>query len=196
MKYPSIIRHTFEPKLTMILLHGLGSDEQDMFGLAQLINDQIEVICMRAPKQYGPGFAWFDIAWTADGIRIDESECWSAVDQLALEIESMNIKRLILGGFSQGAMMTLGIISKYPDLASDGVMLSGRGIGNPCPTFEGSLFQGHGRFDEVIPISEARSLRTSLGHLEDRLEYHEYPIGHSICDEELVHLNAWLEMRL
>jgi phospholipase/carboxylesterase len=193
MKYASIVREAREPKSSMVLLHGLGSDEQDMFGLAQMIDDRVEVICLRAPHSYGPGFAWFDIQWTAAGIKVDQDEYWKAVGNLAHEILTLDKPNLILGGFSQGAMMSLGVVTKFPKLASDCVLLSGRGIESPCPDFNGNIFQGHGIYDEVIPVSEARALRSNLEDMGDRYEYHEYPIGHTISEVELDDLNTWLK---
>lgn len=180
------------PKATFVLLHGLGSDEQDMYGLAGMIDDKVEVVCLRAPNQYGPGFAWFDIQWTNEGIQVDEKGFWQEVDRLSEAVAAMGKPNIIIGGFSQGAMMSLGLITKYPDLASNCVLLSGRGIKNPCPDFKGNIFQGHGKYDDVIGISDARRLSTDLAQLGERYEYHEYGMGHSVNEEEIAHLNAWL----
>jgi len=196
MHYHSIVRHSSTAAATLILLHGLGSDEQDMFGLAELIDERVEVICLRAPHSYGPGYAWFDIQWTAAGIKVNEDEYWEAVGILAHEILNLQRPNLILGGFSQGAMMSLGLITKFPQLVSACVLLSGRGIENPCTEFIGHVFQGHGKFDDVIPVSEARKLNAVLHHLGDKYEYHEYGIGHSINDQELADLNSWLRRTL
>ena len=177
----------------MILLHGLGSDEQDMAGIAELIDPRIEVICLRAPQSYGPGYAWFDIQWTPTGIRISEDEYWESVGSLAHELLlTARQEKLILGGFSQGGMMSLGVLTKFPKLADAVVILSGRGIDSPMPNFEGAVFQGHGVHDEVISISDARNLNAQLSHFGERYEYHEYAMGHSICDEELSDLNQWI----
>lgn len=193
MHYTSAIRPSSSVKATLVLLHGLGSDEQDMLGLAKMIDDRVEVICLRAPNSYGPGFAWFDIQWTANGIKVDQDEYWQEVGNLAHEILTLGIPNLIIGGFSQGAMMSLGLITKFPQLASASILLSGRGIESPCPDFRGNLFQGHGVYDEVIPVTEARALRVNLESMGERYEYHEYPIGHTISEVELNDLNAWLK---
>jgi phospholipase/carboxylesterase len=196
MHYHSLVRNSSLPVATLVLLHGLGSDEQDMFGLAEMIDDRVEVICLRAPHSYGPGFAWFDIQWTSEGIKVDEDEYWDAVGMLAHEIVTLQKSNLIIGGFSQGAMMSLGLITKFPELAAASVLLSGRGIEKPCPEFLGRIFQGHGQFDDVIPVSEARKLSADLLALGDRYEYHEYGIGHSINDQELADLNSWFRRLL
>jgi phospholipase/carboxylesterase len=191
MFFESLTRACPNPVATLVLLHGLGSDEHDMYGLAEYLDERIEVICLRAPKPYGPGFAWFDIQWTDEGIQVNIDEYWDSVGQLKLALEELNKSKLIIGGFSQGAMMSLGLISKYPTLASNCVLLSGRGIENPAVNFMGNIFQGHGRFDEVIPVSEARKLKLDLLTFGDRFEYHEYEMPHSINDQELSDLNRW-----
>jgi phospholipase/carboxylesterase len=172
-----------------ILLHGLGSDEQDMLGFAQEIHPDYEVICVRAPLVYGPGFAWFNINWTPQGITFDESEYWTAVDLVAGLAVGYDRKDLTIGGFSQGAMITVGLMERFGELFSRAVLLSGRGRSRPV-TFPGKIFQAHGLYDEVIDISFGRSLNKDLGDIPD---YHEYNMGHSVCMEELDDLNRWLD---
>ena len=192
MNFVSVTREVTNPLATLVLLHGLGSDEKDMAGLANMIDDRVEVICLRAPHRYGPGYAWFDIQWTNTGIEVDEAQYWGAVDLVKAEVERLARPKLIVGGFSQGAMVSLGVVSRYPDLAKACLLLSGRGIEKPAPQFKGQVFQAHGMFDDVIPIQDARKLHESLKSLGDQYEYHEYEMGHWINEEELSDLNHWL----
>ena len=177
---------------TLVMLHGLGSDEQDLFGFADLIDKRIDVICIRAPKPYGPGFAWFDIQWTSQGIQVDPEEVQESVGAVAEEISNLNKPNLIVGGFSQGAMMSLGIVNRIPENCLGAVVLSGRSMPPGPRTFTGPIFQAHGIFDDVIPIEEARELSQSLPNHE----YHEYEMGHSICEPEMDDLNRWLAKTL
>lgn len=174
-------------------MHGLGSNAEDMFGLACELTSEFEVICLQAPYSYGPqGFAWFEIAWTEDGISVNEAQYWSAVDMVA-EILPQIGGPLTVGGFSQGAMMTVGLMIKYPDLLTDAIVLSGRGLGRSPESFKGRVFQAHGQQDEVIPFREGEELRRSLSVLGDRLEFHEYPMGHTVCEEEIQDLENFLK---
>ena len=177
---------------TLVMLHGLGSDEQDLFGFADLIDKRIDVICIRAPKPYGPGFAWFDIQWTSQGIQVDPNEVQESVEAVTEEISKLNKPNLIVGGFSQGAMMSLGIVNRIPENCLGAVVLSGRSMPPGPRTFTGPIFQAHGIFDDVIPIEEARELSQSLTNHE----YHEYEMGHSICEPEMDDLNRWLAKTL
>ncbi len=177
-------------------MHGLGSDEQDMLGLAEHIDERIEIICLRAPHTYGPGFAWFDIQWTPQGITADENQIKESVKLVSEYLANLNRSNLVVGGFSQGAMMALGAVHQDPSLFSGAVLLSGRNTGAGLPSFDGRIFQAHGTFDEVISIREAHDLRQVLSEMGTKYEYREYPMGHSICDQELNDLNQWLAATL
>ncbi len=190
MNLVSVTRSSTDKQGTLILMHGLGSDEQDMFGLSQLIDDRVEVICLRAPIQYGPGFAWFEIQWSEAGISVDPQQVKQSIENLWGNVRSFDLTNAVIGGFSQGAMMALGTIQSNPQSFAGLMMLSGRGNGYGCPGFLGEVFQAHGTYDEVISIGDAHELRNDL---LGRHEYHEYPMGHSICDDEINDLNQWLE---
>ncbi len=196
MKYQAMTRLSTQSRQTLFLLHGLGSDERDMFGLAQMLDPHVEVICLRAPSTYGPGYAWFDIQWTSTGIHVDEDEFWTAVGSLAHEILSYGIEQPMVGGFSQGAMMSLGLATRYPQVPSAIALLSGRGFPDPAAGFTGPIFQAHGKYDDVIPIADARQLNLELKSHGDRYEYHEYEMGHWIDESELRDFNRWLAARL
>lgn len=173
-------------------MHGLGSDEQDMFGLSRELPDFLEVHCLRAPISYGPGFSWFDIVWSPQGIRFDPAQFESHVDLVSEYARQFDPSKLVIGGFSQGAMMTVGMMYRHPDLFSGAVLLSGRGISEETPEFAGRVFHAHGTHDDVIAVEFAYGLKKPLVGLGDRYEFHEYDMGHSVCYEEIRALNDWL----
>jgi phospholipase/carboxylesterase len=176
-------------------MHGLGSDEQDMFGLAQELPENLEIHCLRAPLPYGPGYSWFDIQWSPAGIRFERNQFESHVDLVADYARQFDPTNLIIGGFSQGCMMTVGLMYSHPDLFSSAVLLSGRGISDQTPDFKGKVFHAHGTYDEVIAVEFAYGLKKSLISLGDHYEFHEYEMGHSICLEEVDALNNWISRR-
>lgn len=173
------------------LMHGLGSDEQDMFGLAQELDPAYEVVCLRAPFPYGPGFAWFDISFTPTGIVPHFEQFWASVDAVA-ELLVDDVAETTVGGFSQGAMMTAGLMVRYPERFGHAVLLSGRGVGLEPGGFPGRAFQAHGMLDDVIPFRDGVQLRSELSPMGDRHQFHAYEMGHSVCLEELNDLNTWL----
>lgn len=172
-------------------MHGLGSDEQDMFGLARELPENLEIHCLRAPFPYGPGYSWFDIQWSPAGIRFEPSQFASHVDLVADYASQFDPTKLIVGGFSQGCMMTVGMMHQHPHLFSGAVLLSGRGISEETPPFQRRVFHAHGTLDEVIAVEFAYGLKKSLVALGDRYEYHEYDMGHSVCMEEIIDLARW-----
>lgn len=192
MDFVSAVRPSPNSTWTIVLMHGLGSDEQDMLGFADMLDSRFEVICLRAPISYGPGYAWFDIQWTLRGIEIDEEQYWESVAKVSNYLADLGKERLLVGGFSQGAMMALGVVTKRPEIAQGAILLSGRGLDDACPNFEGPIFHAHGAYDDVIPVRESRKLHQGLSALGERYEYHEYEMGHWISEEEVRDLNVWL----
>lgn len=188
----ALIRTVTDPKLVLYLLHGYGSDHRDMYGLAQMLHRSVEVHCLPAPIEMMPGRAWFPLGWTEEGIVVDPNEYWESVEKARSMIESHDLP-LVVGGFSQGAMVSLGMTQKEPDAFVGILLMSGRGNGEPCGHITGRVFHAHGLYDEVIPISFARTLSQELKVLGDRYEYHEYPMPHSVAEEELDHINDWLD---
>jgi phospholipase/carboxylesterase len=196
MEWVSRIRGAVStPKATFVLMHGLGSDENDMFGLAQALHPELEIICLRAPHSYGPGFAWFDVQWTPAGIRADEAQLWQSVHGVANFLESLK-SPVIVGGFSQGAMMTLGLMHEFPSHFQGAVLLSGRKVKDETPNFERPVFQAHGTFDDVIRMQEGDAVKRILSPLGDRFTSHEYQMGHWICEEEIADLNDWFTAQI
>ena len=195
MQIEAVVREAEgEPKGSMVLLHGLGSNAEDMFGLACELDPSFEIVCLQAPFAYGPGFAWFEIEWSEEGATIDEKQYWAAVEMVA-EILPQIGERPIVGGFSQGAMITTGLLTRFPDSLQEAIILSGRSVADAPTDFKGRVFQAHGLLDEVIPFSDGEALRRSLTVLGDRLEFHGYPMPHTVSEEEIKDLNAWLEAR-
>lgn len=171
-------------------MHGLGSNEEDMFGLSCELDPGYEAICLRAPYAYGPGFAWFDVDWTEEGLTMNEGQFDTSVDLIAELLPQIGTD-LIVGGFSQGAMLTAGLIQRHPHLVSAAILLSGRASVSG-EAFTGRVFQAHGIMDDVIPFSDGESLRRSLAYLGENLDFHGYPMGHTVCEDEIADLNGWL----
>ncbi len=109
--------------------------------------------------------------------------------------------RIVLAGFSQGAVTALGMLALRPDLLCGVMALSGHfPFGLPdaeaadlrnCP-----VFAAHGLHDDVIPIQAARQTRTHLTRRQANLTYHEYPMAHQVHPQEMTDARAWLTDRL
>lgn len=186
----------------IVLLHGLGSNEWDLMSLAPHFLPERSVCSFRAPHEYGPGYAWFDVRWTEDGVTIDLEAARRSCGQLVQEIEALSKGsqpgRTILIGFSQGAMMAMGVATLAPSLISGVVMMSGRLISEFLQTAD-SNFQSvpfliqHGTYDVVLPLSDGVEAARALGANGNLILFKEYAMGHEINSESLTDILSWVE---
>ena len=195
----------------LILLHGYGSNEADLFSFADLLDERFIVLSPRAPRpSMSSGFAWFDISFTPDGkMTRSPEQMLTARNQLSAFIREATTayaadpKQIYLFGFSQGAMMSALMALTEPGLIAGAVMMSGR-IPDEIqemvvPTDQLAalrLFVGHGTADAMIPVAEGRATDALLNSLHVTHEYHEYPIGHHFSDESLDDMVSWLSAQL
>ena len=192
-----------------ILLHGLGADEQDLFGLAPYLDPRLLVVSARAPHEAPPmGYSWFDIDWSESPPRIDFQHVVESRDAIlrlvgeAARIHGGDPARVWLVGFSQGASMAAACALARTEMLRGIVAHSGRITRRAVPSLPGAGLSGfpvlwqHGRADPVVPVSFGHEARDVLGALGLRVDYREYPIGHEISEESLRDLCAWLTCRI
>src|SRR5262245_48159082 len=117
----------------LILLHGIGSNENDLFGLAPYLDQRFLIVSAGAPHAYGGGgYAWFQIEWLPDRILIDRQQAAASRELLvrfigeAVAAYGADPARVYLLGFSQGAMMSGWVTLSQPDLVAGAVLMSGR----------------------------------------------------------------------
>ncbi len=188
-----------------ILLHGLGADEQDLFGLAPVLDPRLLVVSARAPREAQPmGYSWFDIDWSEFPPRIDFQqvvESRGAILRLVGEValaHGADPSRVWLVGFSQGASMAVACALARPEMLRGIVAHSGRVTRRAVPALPAPGLAGfpvlwqHGRADPVVPVAFGHEARDLLGGLGLRVDYREYPIGHEISGESLRDLCGWL----
>ncbi|NQV15764.1 hypothetical protein HQ531_09940 [bacterium] len=197
-----------ESKGTMILLHGYGADEYDLMGLAPYFSANLQIISIRGPgsTMYG-GASWFDIDMLADGgliFNLDQAlDSTNKLLQLIPEMQDQGIisdAKIILAGFSQGATIANLITLMKPELVKALLIMSGRLDERASELIKDStafvdlpVFAGHGINDNVIPVEFGRQIVSFWRKLPVLLEHYEYPIGHEICQEELGHIQVWLD---
>jgi phospholipase/carboxylesterase len=209
--------HRFRPPLhatarppLLILLHGVGSNEHDLFGLAPQLDPRFAIVSARAPNTRALGsYAWFDVAFTPSGPVIDAGQAEASRQQLirfigeACAAYHADSGHVYLMGFSQGAIMSASIALTRPDLTAGAVLMSGRILPEirpliaPAEHLAGLPFLVvHGTDDAVLPIHHGRASRTLLTSLPVRLDYHEYPMGHTISVQSLETVTTWLQQEL
>lgn len=203
------------PPQSLILFHGLGSDGDDMRGLAQSLSWSGRLLCPDAaprPVTLNAGFvmrAWFDILGLTPDAPVDEAGIRQAVAQARQLIEAeraagVPAERIFIGGFSQGGVVALHAALRHPERLGGVLALSTwlplrqdlpaerseTALGTP-------IFMGHGTRDDMVPLASAERARDALRELGCRdLVFRTYPMAHSVGGEELTDLRAWLAHHL
>lgn len=188
-----------------LLLHGYGSNESDLFDLADELPPEYLALSVRAPLVLSEGsYAWFSLDYSKGAPVGDKEEAEAARIQLQKFITevvgafTVDEKQIYLVGFSQGAIMSASVALTYPTLVKGIALLSGRVLKEIRPMVNkeavGKLqvFIGHGTEDTVLPISFALEAKEYLYTLGITPEYHEYRMGHNIIREEVVSLIRFL----
>ena len=194
----------------LLLLHGVGSHEGDLIGLAPELDGRFFVVSARAPNTLAPGaYAWFHVEFTQAGPVINPEEAEASRVALlrfldeAVDAYGLDPKRVFLMGFSQGAIMSLSLALTRPDKLAGVVAMSGRILPEVLPLAAQSeampglpILVVHGVDDPVLPIRHGRAARDRLSGLPVALTYREYPMGHHVTTESLRDVTAWLKARL
>ena len=200
---------TSNPPL-LLLLHGVGSNEYDLFELAPLLDKRFLILSLRAPNTLGPGsYAWFDVAFTPQGPVIDPVQAEQSRQLLidfigqAVSAYGANPRQVYLMGFSQGAIISAGVALTRPDLVAGAVLMSGRILPEIQPMMASNeqlkdlpVLVVHGTRDTVLPVYNGRASRDLLAGLPVDLTYHEYVMGHEVSPESLADVTRWLSERL
>lgn len=203
-----------EPKIKLgknpllLLLHGYGSNEQDLFSFASELPDEYYVISARAPYdlQYG-SYAWYAINFDADEKKFsDHEQAKTSRDLIAGFIDELiqnyaiDSQDVTLLGFSQGTILSYAVALSYPEKVQQVIALSGylntEIIANDYIENNFSnlkMFISHGTADQVIPVDWARKAPAFLENLGIRTAYKEYPIGHGVSPQNFYDLKNWLE---
>jgi phospholipase/carboxylesterase len=202
-----------EPKVKLdknpaiLLLHGYGSNEEDLFSFATELPEEYYVISARAPYDLTYGsYAWYAINFDADENKFsDLDQARSSRDLIVEFIDeclskyAIDIEKVSLFGFSQGAILSSAIALSYPEKINKVAALSG--YLNTEIAIDDYLknniskvkfFVSHGVVDQVIPIDWARKTKPALENLGIDVVYKEYPIGHGVSPQNFHDFKDWL----
>ena len=201
----------------LLLLHGIGASEYDLFALAEYLDPRFLVISLQAPFQLRPdSYAWFEVQFTGQGPIIRPEQAESSRQKLISFIQEApqaygaDPNRVYLMGFSQGAIMSLALTLTKPGLLAGVVAMSGRTLPElfedrgplaghlaaPEELCDFPLLVVHGLWDRVLAIDYGRATRDRFFALPVDLEYTEFDMGHTISDASLETINTWLTARL
>ncbi len=194
----------------LILLHGVGSNEEDLFGLAPYLDPRFLIASARGPLTLMRGsYAWFQVQWSGNKPIANPEQAESSRQKIvefigqAIEAYHADANRVYLLGFSQGAIMSLSVMLTQPELLAGVVACSGRILPQVRPqTVPPERLDGfpvlvqHGLQDQVLTIDYGRDSRDFLESLPVDLTYREYNMAHQISDESLHDLTGWLAAQL
>jgi len=204
-----------QPAATVIWLHGLGADGYDFVPVVKELESlgvpsarYVFPHAPRIPVTINGGYvmrAWYDIVSTDLVRREDEAglrRSQAQVEQLiAREVERGTPRsRIVLAGFSQGGAITLqtglrqaeplaGLIALSSYLPLAPLFEAERSAGSAKVT----VFLAHGSADPVVPLARGVASRDQLKSLGYAVEWHDYPMPHSVCTEEIEHIAGFMK---
>ncbi|MBC3759732.1 alpha/beta fold hydrolase [Hyunsoonleella sp. SJ7] len=195
----------------LIMLHGYGSDENDLFSFASELPEELLIISARAPYRMQPfGNAWYAINFDADkGKWNDNVQAKQSVDLIAKFIDEVVSKydigkdNINLLGFSQGTILSYAVALTYPEKVKNIIALSGYINHDVLPKDIGKkdyshldFYCSHGSVDQVIPVDWARQTQPFLNSVNIKNVYSEFPVGHGVAPQNFYEFKTWLEQRL
>lgn len=202
------------PTATILIMHGLGADGRDFLPIAEQLDlsavGPVRFLFPSAPHlpvTINGGYAmpaWYDIVGADLTSRQDEAGMRRS--QAAMEAILANEKargipagRIVIAGFSQGCAMALMAGLRHPERLAGIAGLSGylplaelTAAQASAANRDVPIFLAHGTHDGVVALPRALASRDALAALGYAVEWHAYPMEHSVCAEEVADLQAWL----
>ena len=202
------------PVASIIVLHGLGADGSDFVPVAEALDlsavGAVRFVFPHAPVRpvtINGGYrmrAWYDILGTDLQRREDDAGLRESQRAIAALIDrerdrGIAARRIVLAGFSQGCAMTLMTGLRYPERLAGLAGMSGYlplAASTAAERSEANrdlpIFLAHGSADPVVAIERGSASRDALVALGHAVEWHDYPMEHSVCPQEIADLNRWL----
>ncbi|MCA3219222.1 MAG: alpha/beta fold hydrolase [Burkholderiales bacterium] len=209
------LQTTEHPNATVIVLHGLGADGYDFVPIVKEFESlgapRARYVFPHAPQMpvtINNGYvmrAWYDILGSDLVRREDERglrQSQAAVEALIEREVARGVprRRIVLTGFSQGGAITLQVGLRQPEplagliVLSSYLPLSATLAAELMPAAKGTpIFMAHGTQDPVVPLERGTQSRDQLQHLGLPVEWHDYPMAHSVCGEEVEAIAAFLK---
>lgn len=195
----------------LIMMHGYGSDETDLFSFASELPEELFIISVRAPYPMQPyGNAWYAINFDAEkGKWSDNEQAIQSRDLIARFIDEsvenypVNKNNVSLLGFSQGSILCYAVALSYPEKVNNIIALSGYVNQDIIATnyrnknlSNLNFYCSHGSVDQVIPVEWARQTTPFLEGLKIKFQYTEFPVGHGVSPQNFFEFREWLKLRI
>ena len=207
-----------QPVARVVVLHGLGADGQDFVPIAQELDlsavGPVRFVFPSAPVRpvsITGGYemrAWYDIFPPSDDPGTPRAEDGPGLRQSASIVQQLLDRevergipshRIVLMGFSQGCAMALMTGLRAPQRLAGIVGLSGylplastTAAERHAANHHTPVFMAHGQQDPMVAVSRGEASRDALLAWGQAVDWHSYPMEHSVCAEEVSDLNRWL----
>jgi len=194
----------------LLLLHGYGSNEEDLFSFASELPQEYFIVSARAPFDLQPtGHSWYDIHFTETEKVSNVKEAIVSRDTIAKFIDELiatypiDANQINLLGFSQGTILSYAVALSYPEKIKNVVALSG--YINEEMLIDGyenidhnhlDFYISHGSVDQVIPNFMANKAPDFLTKLNIKNSYREFPVGHGVAPQNFYEFKEWLKNKL
>lgn len=197
---------TIEAAPVLMLFHGYGSNEHDLFNLFNSIPENWYIVSVRAPFEIANNqYAWYNGERTNNTISIDvemEKKSRTNVSEYIeqfIETHNVDPNKIVTAGFSQGAGLALTLLLTHPDKVHAAACFSGRVMDQVKPSIEKhsaaqskELFIGHGTSDARSPMNIVEDHKKWVESFGVNVSLKTYDMGHSISQEEVAHFTEWL----
>ncbi|WP_225321450.1 alpha/beta hydrolase [Rhizosphaericola mali] len=196
---------TEKPPL-LILLHGVGSNDANMFSFADSLPDKFLVVSARGPLTFGPGsYAWFQVDFSTGRPVINENQAEAARKTILKFIKDLKSEQnfdeneVYLLGFSQGGIMSYSVALTEPEKIKGIAVMSGRLLPEVKPLVASperlkklQIFISHGKEDQVLHYPFATDAVSYLDSLGLHPDFHTYHDNHTINPDMLHDAVQWL----
>ena len=191
----------------IVMLHGYGSDENDLFSFASYLPKEYTIVSAKAPYKLQPyGNAWYAINFDSNQNKFnDNAQAVSSRDKIkefvleAINAYNIDEKNVTLLGFSQGTILSFATALTYPQLVKNVIGLSGY-IDKDMIDFKTiqeydrlNIYNSHGRMDQVIPVSWAQKTPEILDTLSIKHTYKEFESAHGVSQDNFLDFLNWLK---
>jgi phospholipase/carboxylesterase len=196
------------PAAAVIWLHGLGADGHDFEPIVPELKlpKPVRFVFPHAPVRpvtINQGMrmrAWYDIFQFGGGAEDEKGirESQGLLEALIRE-QPVPARAIVLAGFSQGGAIVLQTALRYPERLAGVIALStylplaGKLKAEKSPANQDlPIFMAHGQYDDLIPLDRAQKSRELLVDAGYKVEWHDYPMPHSVCGEEIADIASFL----
>lgn len=202
------------PVATILIMHGLGADGRDFLPIAEQMDlssvGPVRFLFPNAPVipvTINGGYempAWYDILGADLVKREDEAglrKSQAQIEELIAHEKSRGIpaNRIVVAGFSQGCAMALMVGLRHAEKLAGIVGMSGylpladkTAAERSAASQDVPIFLGHGTRDGVVLLPRAAASRDALKAMGYTVDWHDYPMEHSVCPQEISDLESWL----